>query len=492
MNRRIVIFVLALIGAIVAGSMLAAALCAAAFHWPDAQVLLACSLTSLAVCAVLALLNRQKRRKTDPPAHITGREAFVIVSLSWVIASCIGAFPYMFYRAGAGTGLSFTDAFFEAMSGFTTTGASILPRVEAFAPGVLLWRSLTHWLGGMGIIVLCLAIMPFIGGSGIELFKAESPTPIPEKLTPRLSQTALYLWLIYILLTVLEVVALKLCGMSVYDAVNHAFATMATGGFSTHSESIAYFKSPAIEWVVTLFMFLAGVNFTLHFLFLRGSFGAYFADDEFRWYAGISVIVTIAISLCALGANMAQPLSQTIRHAAFQTVTILTTTGFGVTDTLQWPYFVHLVLLLLMIIGGCAGSTGGGMKVLRVMVLTRSVKNDMLKTLQPRRVLCVRVGGKPQETELVRSIMAFFVMFMILLGAMSLALTWMDIDLISSFSGVLACLSNIGPGLGQFGPVSNYASVPTCGKWILSFAMLIGRLEITTVMMLFLPSTWRR
>lgn len=492
MNRRIVIFVLALIGAIVAGSMLAAALCAGAAGWPDAGVLFRCSLFSLAVCCVLALATRPRRRKSDPPAHITGREAFVIVSLAWVIASCIGAAPYVLYEAGPGTGLSLTDAFFEAMSGFTTTGASILPRVEAFAPGVLLWRSITHWLGGMGIIVLCLAIMPFIGGSGIELFKAESPTPIPEKLTPRLSQTALYLWLIYILLTGLETVALKLCGMSLYDAVNHSFATMATGGFSTHSESIAYFKSPAVEWVVTFFMFLAGVNFTLHFLFLRGSFGAYFADEEFRWYAGIALIVAALIALSALGANMAQPLSQTIRHAAFQTVTILTTTGFGVTDSLQWPYFVHLVLLVLMLIGGCAGSTGGGIKVLRLMVLTRSVKNDMLKTLQPKRVLCVRIGGKPQESELVRSILACFVMFMFLLGAMSLALTWMGIDVLSSISGVLACLSNIGPGLGQFGPVSNYAAVPPCGKWILSFAMLIGRLEITTVMMLFMPSTWRR
>ena len=492
MNRRIVIFVLALIGAIVAGFMLAAALCAAAFRWPDAGVLFKCSLTSLAICGAFALGSYTKRRKSDPAAHITGREAFVIVSLAWVISSCIGAFPYVLYKAGPGTGLSFTDAFFEAMSGFSTTGASILPRVEAFAPGVLLWRSLTHWLGGMGIIVLCLAITPFIGGSGIELFKAESPTPIPEKLTPRLSQTALYLWLIYILLTGLEAIALKLCGMSFYDAVNHSFATMATGGFSTHSESIAYFNSPAVEWVITFFMFLAGVNFTLHFLFLRGSFGAYFADEEFRWYVGITLVVTAAIAVCALGANMPLPLSTTIRHAAFQTVTILTTTGFGVTDTLQWPYFVHLVLLLLMFVGGCAGSTGGGMKVLRVMVLTRSVKKDMLKTLQPRRVLCVRIGGKPQGNELVRSILSFFVMFMLLLGAMSLALTWMGIDVLSSISGVLACLSNIGPGLGQFGPVSNYAAVPSCGKWILSFAMLIGRLEITTVMMLFMPSTWRR
>ncbi|MBQ4489983.1 MAG: TrkH family potassium uptake protein [Pyramidobacter sp.] len=486
MNRRIVFLLLALIGAIVAGTMFAASLIAAVCHWPDVQQLLKWSLGALGVCGAIAMAAFKKRRKNDPPEHITGREAFVIVSLSWVIASVIGALPY------TDCGLTFTDAFFEAMSGFSTTGASILTNVEGLSRGVLLWRSLTHWLGGMGIIVLCLAIIPFIGGSGIELFKAESPTPIPEKLTPRLSQTALYLWLVYILLTVLETIALKLCGMSFYDAVNHAFATMATGGFSTRNASIAAFGSPAVEWVITVFMFLAGVNFTLHFLFLRGSFGAYFADDEFRWYAGITLIVTALIAVCAAGAGMAQPLSQTIRHAAFQTVTILTTTGFGVTDTLQWPYFVHLILLLLMFIGGCAGSTGGGMKVLRVMVLTRSVKNDMLRTLQPKRVLCVRIGGKPQENDLVRSILAFFVMFMILLGVMSLALTWLGIDVLSSLSGVLACLSNIGPGLGQFGPVSNYAAVPTCGKWILSFAMLVGRLEITTVMMLFMPSTWRR
>ncbi len=486
MNRRVVILVLALIGVIVAASMFCAGLVSFFARWPDAEILLGCSAASLALCGLIALSTYRARGRGEMPANITCREAFVVVTFSWVIASVIGGLPYVY------SGVSFTDAFFEAMSGFTTTGATIFADVEKFPPGVLLWRSVTHWLGGMGIIVLCLAITPFIGGSGIELFKAESPTPIPEKLTPRLSTTALYLWLIYILLTAVETAALTKCGMSFYDAVNHSFATMATGGFSTHNASVAYFNSPAIEWIVTLFMFLAGVNFTLHFLFLRGSLNAYFADDEFRWYTAITVTTAVAIALSAVAAKMAQPLSQTVRHAFFQTVTILTTTGFAVTDTLKWPYFTHLALLTVMFVGGCAGSTGGGLKVLRVMVLARSVKNDMIKTLQPKRVLCVRVGGKPQENELVRSILAFFVMYMLMLAAMSLALTWMGIDTLSSVSGVLACLSNIGPGLGQFGPASNYAAVPPAGKWVLSFAMLIGRLEITTVLMVFMPSTWRR
>lgn len=486
MNRRIVIHVLALIGAIIAGSMMCTALVSLCARWPDSGLLLRCSAASLAACGVVARLTYRGRRPGASPGHITCREAFIIVSFSWVIASVIGALPFVC------SGVSFTDAFFEAMSGFTTTGATILSDIESFPAGVLLWRSLTHWLGGMGIIVLCLAIAPFIGGGGIELFKAESPTPIPEKLTPRLTTTALYLWLIYILLTAVETAALTLCGMSFYDAVNHSFATMATGGFSTHNASIAYFNNPTVEWIITLFMFLAGVNFTLHFLFLRGSLNAYFADDEFRWYTAITLTAAGAITLSAVAAKMPQSLSQTVRHAFFQTVTILTTTGFGVTDTLKWPYFVHLVLLIVMFVGGCAGSTGGGLKVLRVMVLARSVRNDMITTLLPKRVLCVRVGGKPQDDGLVRSILAFFVMYMLMLGTMSLALTWLGIDVLSSISGVLACLSNIGPGLGHFGPASNYSAVPGAGKWVLSFAMLIGRLEITTVLMVFMPSTWRR
>ena len=385
-----------------------------------------------------------------------------------------------------GTTANFTDAFFEAMSGFTTTGASILSNIEENPRGILLWRALTHWLGGMGIIVLSLTILPFIGGGGMQLFKAESPGPLPEKLTPRLQQTAAILWEIYIFLTALEVGALMLCGASFYEGVTHAFATVATGGFSIYNDSIAHFRSPAVEWVVTAFTFLAGVNFSLHYLFLRGSFGAYFKDDEFRWYGVIILAVAAAVACSALWSGLDMPPGRAVRHAAFQTVTLMTTTGFMVTDTLQWPYFVQMVLLAVMLVGGCAGSTSGGIKVVRFMIAARHAKNDMI------RVLCVRVNGKPQESRLVSAVLSFFVCYIVILIAVSLFLAALGIDLLSSFSGALACVSNVGPGLGAFGPASNYASVPAAGKWALAFAMLVGRLELTTVLLLFVPDTWRR
>ena len=406
------------------------------------------------------------------------REAFAIVSFSWVVASAIGALPYVLH----GTTANFTDAFFEAMSGFTTTGASILSNIEENPRGILLWRALTHWLGGMGIIVLSLTILPFIGGGGMQLFKAESPGPLPEKLTPRLQQTAAILWEIYIFLTALEVGALMLCGASFYEGVTHAFATVATGGFSIYNDSIAHFRSPAVEWVVTAFTFLAGVNFSLHYLFLRGSFGAYFKDDEFRWYGVIILAVAAAVACSALWSGLDMPPGRAVRHAAFQTVTLMTTTGFMVTDTLQWPYFVQMVLLAVMLVGGWAGSTSGGIKVVGFMI----------RALQPHRVLCVRVNGKPQESRLVSAVLSFFVCYIVILIAVSLFLAALGIDLLSSFSGALACVSNVGPGLGAFGPASNYASVPAAGKWALAFAMLVGRLELTTVLLLFVPDTWRR
>lgn len=487
MNFLIVIFVLSLVGSIVSASMFIPA----AWSWfegtPDLSVLLKCAAGSLGTCLVAAGATRPSRRQ-HRSGSITVREAFAIVTFSWVVASLIGALPYYFY----GTADTFTDAFFEAMSGFTTTGASILTNVEASPHGILLWRALTHWLGGMGIIVLSLAILPFIGGGGMELFKAESPTPIPEKLTPRLQQTAVILWKIYLLLTVLETAALMLCGTTFYEGITHAFATLATGGFSIYNDSIAHFHSPAVEWVIIVFMFLAGVNFALHFLFLRGNLSAYLKDDEFRWYCGIILFSTAAIAVCALLSGMKISVSQAVRHAAFQTVTLMTTTGFMVTDTLQWPCFVHFLLLTLMLIGGCAGSTGGGIKVLRFIMLMKTAKNDLIHSLQPHQVLCVRINGKPQDRDLIASVAAFFIQYMALIILFTLLLTLMGIDVLSSLSGVIACLSNIGPGLGCFGPVSNYAAVPAAGKWVLSFAMLTGRLEITTVLMLFMPSAWRR
>ncbi len=489
MDFRIVIHILSLIGGVVAASMFLPALWAWFDGTPDFKALAGSALFSLCLCVLFFWMSRGKKREARREQNDFGvREAFAIVSFSWVVASFIGALPYVLY----GTVTNFTDGFFEAMSGFTTTGASILTDIESNPRGILLWRALTHWLGGMGIIVLGLAVMPLIGAGAIELYKAEVPTPIPEKLTPRLHQTAVILWELYFFLTALETVALMLCGMDFFDGLTHAFATLATGGFSTYNKSIAHFNSPAIEWVITLFTFLAGVNFTLHYLFLRGRLDAYIKDDEFRFYLWLTLGATLVLTVSAVLHSVGGGLGGILRHAAFQVVSILTTTGFAVTDTEQWPVFCHFVLLLLMFVGGCAGSTSGGIKVLRVMMLLRSAKKDMMQTLQPHRVLCVRVNGKPIKNEIISSVLAFFVLFMLIYGAIVLFMTMLDIDLVSSLSGVLACLSNVGPGLADFGPVNNYYGVPASGKWVLSFAMLVGRLEIMTVLLLFVPRTWRR
>lgn len=488
MNLRVVVFVLSLIGALVSVCMFPPALCAALDGTPDAPVLFRCALVSLSLCLICARLAHEKKRRGAPHTDITVREAFAIVSLSWVVASVIAAAPYTIY----GTTATFTDGFFEAMSGFTTTGASILTNIESNPRGILLWRAITHWLGGMGIIVLSLTVLPFVGGGGMQLFRAESPGPVPEKLTPRLQQTAAILWGIYVLLTAAQTAAMMWCGADLYASVTHSFATVATGGFSIYNDSIAHFHSAAIEWVVTFFTFLAGVNFSLHFLFLTGRPLAYWHDEEFRWYLGIVVVVTLGFCGAAAAAGMDLSLSKLVRHSAFQTVTLLTTTGFYATDTLQWPYLTHVLQIIVMLIGGCAGSTSGGLKVVRVLMVCKHTHNGMIRALQPQRVLCVRVNGKPQNESLVSAVLAFFVCYLLILIAVTLFLAALGIDVVSSLSGALACFSNVGPALGLYGPASNYASVPAAGKWALSFAMLVGRLEITTVMLLFLPSTWWR
>ncbi len=502
MNIRSVLLVLSFIGCIISTAMLVPGVMAWFCGTPDAKVLLSCALLSFAVCAAVVFFTGagKKRERTvearapiskssSPLNDIGTREAFAIVTFSWILASAIGGLPYVFY----GTTTNFTDAFFEAMSGFTTTGASILTDIEVNPHGILLWRAITHWLGGMGIIVLGLTVLTFVGGGGMELFKAESATPLPEKLTPRLKQTALILWGIYVLLSALETTSLMLCGTTFYEAITHTFATVATGGFSIYNDSIAHFHSPSVEWVVTTFSFLSGTNFTLHFLLLRDrTFKPYLEDDEFRWYLCIVIFIVGVVSVAGYYGGLGLSWGTALRQGAFQTVTLLSSTGFAVTDTLQWPYIVHFVLLLALVMGACAGSTSGGLKVLRVVILVRHAKNTLVRALQSHRVTCVRLNNKPLEESVVNSVLAFFVLYMLLWAAVSMFLTALGVDPMSAISGTIACMSNIGPGLGQFGPVGNYAGIPAAGKWALSFAMLTGRLELLTVFALFMPETWRR
>jgi trk system potassium uptake protein TrkH len=417
------------------------------------------------------------------------REALAVVVLSWVIAVAVGALPYVLTDVTQ----TYTDAFFETMSGFTTTGATIITDIEAAPRALLLWRALTHWVGGMGIIVLSLAVLPFLGVGGMELYRAEVPGPTPEKLTPRVQQTAFFLWIIYVLLTVTETILLMTGGMSFFDALTHSFSTIATGGFSTRNASIAYYESAYIEWVVTFFMFASGVNFSLHFLLLTGSPLKIGRDEEFRLYVVVVALSTLLIVavLPAGGAGI----GSVVRQAAFQVASLISTTGFVSANYDVWPHFARFLLLILMCVGGCAGSTSGGIKVVRILALARTIRLEAQSTLHPRAILNVRVNGALIPRQALSSMTAFFMLYVITLLAATLAVTAFGderLDVLTAFSGVVASLSNVGPGLGHLGPVQNCAWLPDGVKWILSFCMLAGRLELYAVLLLFLPDTWKK
>lgn len=483
MKLRVVSKVLALISGIVALFML----------WPlawalwdgsaDVKPFMESVAAGLVFSAALFLLGRDADY-----ADMGVREAFAVVTFSWVVASAVGGLPYLLH----GTVPTFTDAFFEAMSGFTTTGASVLSDIEANPRGILFWRDLTHWLGGMGIIVLSLAILPFLGVGGMQLYKAEVPGPIPEKLTPRVQQTALLLWGVYVLMSVVQTILLMLGGMNFFESLTHTFGTVATGGFSPLNKSVGQYNSAYFDWVITIFMFLSGANFTLHYFFLKGKWGAFWKDDEFRFYTFVTVVATLIIVVLLLHAGTYRTVPDALRFAAFQAVSMMTTTGFVTADFETWHFGAQFVLVLLMFLGGCAGSTGGGIKHLRIMILLRHVKMELLRILHPQGIITCRVGGKPLPRDAIASVTAFFILYISVFALATLAMTCLGADIVSAFSGVAATLGNVGPGLGSLGPMDNYSGLPALGKWVLSLCMLLGRLELYTVIMLVFPATWRQ
>lgn len=416
------------------------------------------------------------------------REGFAVVAFGWLCVGLLGAVPYWL----SGQMASFTDAAFESISGFTTTGASILTDIEGRTHGTLFWRALTHWLGGMGIVLLALAILPLLGVGGMQLFRAEVPGPVAERLTPRIRETAKLLWMVYGLLTLLEVIALKVAGMGLFDAVCHSFATMATGGFSNHNSSVGGYASPAVEWIITVFMFLAGANFSLHFLALKGKVTVYGRDEEFKFYGTIILVCSGLIVATLLPIHFYQSVGETIRHTVFQVVSILTTTGFGTADYLLWPPLAHALLLILMAVGGCAGSTGGGIKVMRLLVLLKHAKLELKKMLHPRAVYTLWFNNRALSPHLQTNVLGFFLLFMMVYVAGVLILTMGGRDIVTSVGATAATLGNIGPGLGLVGPTSNYAFLSGWEKWLLVGFMLIGRLELFTVLVLILPEAWRK
>ena len=419
--------------------------------------------------------------------ELRARDGFLIVTLGWVLFAFIGAIPFYY----SGFMPSYTDAFFETMSGFTTTGASILTNIEALPHGLLFWRSFTHWLGGMGIILLSLAILPLLGVGGMQLFKAEVPGPTPDKLTPRIKHTAELLWGVYVLLTLLEAFLLWLAGMGWFDAFCHTFGTMATGGFSTKNASVGAFNSAWIDYIIIIFMVLAGTNFALHYRALRGRPLIYFKDKEARFFLYIIGISTLLIGFDVWQRTDHQ-FAKTLQDTLFQVVSILTTTGYGTADYEKWSLSSQLILVVLMFIGGCAGSTGGGMKVIRTMILLKFGFNEIKRLIHPQAVLPVRIGQQVIPREIVTNVSGFFLFYVSIFALGVLIMSFMGLDFATAFGSVAATISNIGPGLGNVGPTDNYAAIPAAGKWILSFLMLIGRLELFTVLILLSPAFWKK
>jgi len=386
---------------------------------------------------------------------------------------------------------SFTDAFFEMMSGFTTTGSTILKDVEALPHGLLFWRSMTHWLGGMGIIVLSLAILPLLGIGGMQLFQAEVAGPSKEKLHPRVTETAKRLWAIYIILTFAEVILLILGGMNLFDALCHSFGTMATGGFSTKNASIAYFNSPFIEYVIVFFMFLGGTNFSLHYLALHGKLNSYFKDEEFKFYFTF-ILLTVGFTTCYLFFVNNQTFESSFRHAAFSIMTVLSSTGFATVDYEAWAPFFTQFFLFLLLFGACAGSTSGGVKMIRYHLLIKNGILELKRLIHPSAIIPVRYNNRSVSSEIISKVSAFVLLYLAIFGISSVIMAFLGLELQSAMGSVAASMANIGPGLGSTGPVSNYSHVPEVGKWVLSFLMLIGRLEIFTVLIIFSPAFWKK
>lgn len=430
---------------------------------------------------LLYIFNRKTKKE------VSKREAYLIVTGGWLILSLFGALPFYISRYIP----SYTNAFFETISGFTTTGASILNNIEALPRGLLLWRSTTQWIGGMGIIVFSIAIVSFIKIGGMQLFNAEVPGVEKDKLHPKIRQTAKKLWMIYFFLTLAETFLLVFGGMSVFDAVNHSLTTMATGGFSTKQASIAYWNSPYIHYVITVFMILAGTNFSLTYYAFTGKLKRVFNNSEFKFYLLVIFVATVIIAVGQF-AFMHRPAEFSFRSAIFQVVSIITTTGYATDDYLLWvPKGLWVIILLLMFFGGCSGSTSGSIKIVRIHILLRNSYTEFKRVLLPHAVVPVKYNKHVISNNIINNILAFVILYMMIFAIGTVFLSFSGLDFESALGAVATCLGNIGPGIGSVGPSSNFYHITDAGKWFLSALMLIGRLELFTVLILFTKAFWR-
>lgn len=494
MNISIVLYTLGNLVLMLAGILLVP-LGVAFFYEEDATVWAFVSTTIIS--GALGGFSKFFFRKKE--ADIGVREGIAIVTFSWIVCIFLGALPYWF----SGECTTYCDAVFETTSGFTTTGSSIFKEVEILPHSILFWRAFTNWLGGMGIIVIFVALLPAMGVSGYQLFSAEVSGPTADRLRPRIGETAKLLWFIYLIATASLLLMLFCGGMPIFDAICHTFTTVSTGGFSTKNTSIAYYNSLYVEIVIASFMFICGCNFSLYYKCFQKEFKKVLKNSELRFFAGL---ILLAIIFVAMFLYFSQPdsfnnetnnhgcytVGNAFRSAFFQVITVCTGTGHASADFDLWPNSCRFLLVLLMFIGACAGSTGGGIKCVRILLLLKSSMRELIRVLRPRMVKHVKLNGESIGEEIITESSVFFVVYLGFFGICSLALMALDTDIITAFSAVATCMANCGPGLAKVGPMANYSDMAYAGKWILSFCMLLGRLEIYSFILIFLPITWKR
>lgn len=483
MNKRVVFHLVAYMTLVIGVAIIGCAGISFLYHEPIKiqMSLIYSGVIAILFAAVVGVLTRGD-------INLSRRDGFGIVTFGWISATIFGSLPYIL----SGVIAHPVSAMFETMSGFTTTGASVLSDLEAIPRGIHFWRALTHWFGGMGVLVLCVAILPFLGVGGMQIYRAEMPGPSKDRLTPRIATTAKLLWAVYALMTVVEAGCLKLAGMDWFDSFCHAFGTMATGGFSTRSASVGAFDSAIIDTIIIVFMFLAGVNFSLHYYALTGKPQRYFKDPEFRFYFIFLSCATLFITFNVWAADGVASFTRCFRDAAFTATSVLTTTGFGTANFDQWPDASRLLLVVMMFMGGCAGSTGGGMKIVRVFIMFKKMVREMKIFMRPSAVIQMKLGGKPIQQEIISHISAFFAIFILIVAIGSFIMTFFTRDIVTAVTSVIATLGNIGPGLNAVGITQNYGDISPTGQGILTFFMLLGRLELYTVLILFLPSFWKK
>ncbi|MBN2397270.1 MAG: TrkH family potassium uptake protein [Deltaproteobacteria bacterium] len=483
MNTKNILYILGSLLFFLGLTMLLPLLCSLYYREGDA----AAFLYSMAAAFCIGALFYFLFRPANGTISLTHKEGFLIVTAGWFLAALFGALPYMIQ----GVLPHFTDAFFESMSGFTTTGATVISRIEGLPHGILLWRSLTQWLGGMGIIILSIAILPLLGVGGMQLYKAELPSPVKDKITPRIAETARTLWIVYAMISIVEFVMLLTGGMDVFDALCHTFTTMATGGFSTSDASIAHFHSAYIDGIITFFMLIAGINFTLHYGLIMGNFRAFFGNSELRFYLAI-ILAAVVIITVTLKQHTFYEGGESLRYASFQVVSIITTTGFTTANFDNWPALSKIILLLLMFVGGSAGSTGGSIKCLRILLILKHGYKELYRLVHPHAVTAVKLGKRTVYPETMASVWGFFLLYLVMTIIASIILTFLGLDIMTAFSSVAATIGNVGPGFGGVNPSTTYGEIPCLGKWVLSFCMLAGRLEIYTVIILLIPEFWKK